>query len=83
MHQPTLLAPTLAIGGLGPTEWIVIALILVLLFGARKLPELAHSMGTSIQSFKKVMKEGESAKASDAKPADTDHAPTPTASGSN
>lgn len=44
--------------GLGWTEWIVILLIVVLLFGARKLPELAHSMGASVQSFKKGMREG-------------------------
>ena len=47
-----------AIMGLSPTELVVIGLIVVLLFGARKLPELAHSMGSSIQSFKKGMKDG-------------------------
>jgi sec-independent protein translocase protein TatA len=45
--------------GLGWTEWLVILLIVVLLFGARKLPELAHSMGTSIQAFKKGMKDSQ------------------------
>ena len=42
----------------GPAEWIVVALIIVLLFGAKKLPELARSLGKSSSEFKKGMKEG-------------------------
>ena len=40
---------------IGTTEWIVIALVLVLLFGARKLPDLARAMGSSVNEFKKGM----------------------------
>jgi sec-independent protein translocase protein TatA len=43
---------------LGATEWIVILVIVLLLFGARKLPELAQSMGASVNAFKKGMKDG-------------------------
>jgi sec-independent protein translocase protein TatA len=43
---------------MGWTEYLVIAALLLLLFGARKLPELAAAMGSSIQSFKKGMREG-------------------------
>ncbi len=39
-------------------EWIVILLIAVLLFGAKKLPELGSSVGKSIRNFKKGMDEG-------------------------
>ncbi len=42
----------------GP-EWIVVLAVLVLLFGAKKLPELARSIGKSTSEFKKGMKEGE------------------------
>ena len=45
------------LGNLGPMEWVIILVIVLLLFGSRKLPELAHSMGSSIQAFKKGMKD--------------------------
>ena len=51
----------LAFGMPGPWEWIWIALILVLLFGARKLPELARAMGTSITQFRKGLKDEDQA----------------------
>lgn len=57
----------------GLPEWIPILIIVVLLFGAKKLPELARSMGSSVNEFKKGMAEGEKdAKkpASDAKTGD-------------
>ncbi len=57
------------LGNLGFTELLVIALICLLLFGARKLPELAHSMGSSVQAFKKGMREGaDEAPTAEAKP---------------
>lgn len=41
--------------GLGWPELIVIFLILVLLFGASKLPKLSRSAGESVSQFKKGM----------------------------
>ena len=41
----------------GP-EWFVVLGVIVLLFGAKKLPELARSLGKSSSEFKKGMKEG-------------------------
>jgi sec-independent protein translocase protein TatA len=49
----------------GATELIIILLIVLLLFGAKKLPDLARSLGRSISEFKKGKDEGD-------KPADTD-----------
>jgi sec-independent protein translocase protein TatA len=41
----------------GP-EWFVVIGIIVLLFGAKKLPELARSMGKASNEFKRGLKEG-------------------------
>ena len=38
------------------TEIIVIALVAVLLFGGKKIPELMHGMGKGVKSFKDGMK---------------------------
>lgn len=37
---------------LGPTELIIIALVIILLFGARKLPDAARGIGRSLRIFK-------------------------------
>ncbi len=39
-------------GNLGPTEIILILLVLILLFGAKKLPELARGSGRALRIFK-------------------------------
>jgi sec-independent protein translocase protein TatA len=49
----------LFVGGLGPPELLLIAGILILLFGASKLPELARSMGSATGEFKKGRQEVE------------------------
>jgi len=41
---------------LGTPELIVVLLLALLLFGAKKLPELAKSLGESINEFKKTQK---------------------------
>jgi sec-independent protein translocase protein TatA len=46
-----------AIMGLGPTELIVILVILLLLFGGSKLPSLARGLGQSIKEFKNASKD--------------------------
>jgi sec-independent protein translocase protein TatA len=40
------------LGNLGPTEIILILLVVVLLFGAKKLPELARGSGRALRIFK-------------------------------
>lgn len=42
--------------GLGMGELVVILLIVVLMFGGKKLPQLGSSLGESIKNFKKGMK---------------------------
>jgi sec-independent protein translocase protein TatA len=53
----TLLPSFFAIGPLGTTEIIIILFIVLLLFGAKKLPELARGLGKSMNEFKKASSE--------------------------
>lgn len=48
-----------AFGMPGTWEWIVILLVVLLLFGAKRLPELARGVGKSIREFKKATNEVE------------------------
>lgn len=43
-------------GVLGPTEIILIVLVVVLLFGGRKIPELMRGLGKGIKEFKDASK---------------------------
>jgi sec-independent protein translocase protein TatA len=45
------------LGSIGPTELILILLIVIIIFGARKLPDLGKSIGEGIKNFKKSMNE--------------------------
>ena len=45
--------------GIGMQEVIVIALIVLLLFGGKKIPELMKGLGKGVKSFKDGMKESE------------------------
>jgi sec-independent protein translocase protein TatA len=51
--------------GLGYQELLIILVIVLILFGANRLPELARSLGSSVKEFKKGVNE---AKAEDAAP---------------
>ncbi|PKO96901.1 MAG: twin-arginine translocase TatA/TatE family subunit [Bacteroidetes bacterium HGW-Bacteroidetes-7] len=46
----------LLFGTLGATEIIIIALIVLLLFGGKKIPELMKGIGKGVRSFKDGMK---------------------------
>lgn len=50
--------------GLGMGELVVVALIVVLLFGSKKLPELGKGVGEAIREFKKAGSELEKGKES-------------------
>ena len=43
--------------GLGPTELIIIAVIILLLFGAKRLPDIGKGLGGAIREFRKVKHE--------------------------
>jgi sec-independent protein translocase protein TatA len=48
-------------GSLGLPELLVILVIVVLIFGANRLPQLGKGVGSAIKNFKEGMKEGGSA----------------------
>ena len=41
----------------GGMEWVIIGLVVLLLFGGKKIPELAKGLGSGIKNFKKAVKE--------------------------
>jgi sec-independent protein translocase protein TatA len=65
--------------GLGPAELIIIAVIILILFGARKIPEIGKGLGGAMREFKNIKKEINSnpEKKSDdsAEPEDEDKSP--------
>ena len=42
---------------MGVTEWLIIALVILLLFGGKKIPELMKGLGKGIKEFKSASKE--------------------------
>lgn len=46
------------LGMIGSTELVVIALVVLLLFGGKKIPELMRGLGSGVKSFKDGMKDG-------------------------
>ena len=64
------------LAGLIPTgggEWVLILLIVLLLFGGTKLPQLAKGLGQSVKEFKKASKEEDVPAKDEAKKPDSTH----------
>jgi sec-independent protein translocase protein TatA len=66
--------PMFLFGPVGPTELILIVLIVVIIFGARRLPELGKSLGEGIKNFKRSItsKEKESDSKDESEPSSKD-----------
>ncbi len=62
-------------------HWVIVLLIVLLLFGAKRIPELAKGLGSGIKNFKNAVKEDETdaPKTAEAKPVDATATPTATA----
>jgi sec-independent protein translocase protein TatA len=45
------------VGSLSPWHWAILAVVVVLLFGAKKLPDAARSLGKSMRIFKSELRE--------------------------
>ncbi len=56
----------------GPWQVLVIVLLVVFLFGGKKIPEISRALGRSLSEFKKGREEGERELAKSDKPDETD-----------
>ncbi len=54
-----MMIPIGFIQNIGPTQLIIVLVIVLILFGSNKLPDLARSLGRSLGEFKKGREEGE------------------------
>ncbi|MCK5638033.1 MAG: twin-arginine translocase TatA/TatE family subunit [Flavobacteriaceae bacterium] len=60
-----MISQAIYLGFVGPWQWIIIGLAILLLFGGKKLPELMKGLGTGIKEFKNATTEDEDSKDSD------------------
>lgn len=49
----------MGLGPIGPTELIIALVIILLLFGAKRIPELARGLGSGVKEFKAGTREGQ------------------------
>ena len=56
-----MMLQTIFLGFVGPWQWIIIGLAILLLFGGKKLPELMKGLGTGIKEFKNATNDEEEA----------------------
>jgi len=56
-------------GGLSPTHWVVVALVFLVLFGAKRLPDSARDLGRSMRILKAELRADDSATATASSPA--------------
>ena len=68
---------TLFIGGIGMQEVLLIALVVLLFFGGKKIPELMRSLGQGVRLFKKGMNEDSPEELSQKKPVDDNEVKLP------
>ena len=69
-------------GSLSPWHWAILAVVVILLFGAKKLPDAARSLGKSMRIFKSELREMQSEN-KDASALETNAAPKSDTSAAN
>lgn len=53
-------------GAFGPGHWLIVLLVVLLIFGTKKLRNIGSDMGAAVKGFKDGMKNGDEAKAEEA-----------------
>ncbi len=61
------------LGNLHPTELILILLIVLLLFGGKKIPEIAKSLAQGVREFRKAGRDAEKKDADESKPSSSEN----------
>ena len=65
-------------GEFSPMHWLVVLVVALLIFGPKRIPEIAKSLGEGIREFKKSMREGMNEPvATKAEPAQIESKPAP------
>ncbi len=64
-------------GSLSPWHWAILAVVIIVLFGAKKLPDAARSLGKSLRIFKSEMREMQSENKAEASIQTNTASPTP------
>lgn len=72
MISSSIIFLPLFLGGIGIQELLIIAFVVLLFFGAKKIPELMKGLGKGVRSFKEGMKEIDPANEADEKAEATD-----------
>lgn len=63
-------------GSLSPWHWAILAVVVILLFGAKKLPDAARSLGKSMRIFKSELREMQSENKTEPSALGTNSAPS-------
>jgi sec-independent protein translocase protein TatA len=65
------------VGSLQPWHWLILAVVVIVLFGAKRLPDAARSLGKSLRIFKSEVRELQSENKSDSSVQAPAASPTP------
>jgi sec-independent protein translocase protein TatA len=52
-----MISSSIFLGMIGPWQWVIIGLAILLLFGGKKIPELMKGLGSGIKEFKDASKD--------------------------
>lgn len=52
-----MITTSIFLGAIGPGSWVLIAVVVLLLFGGKKIPELMRGLGSGIKEFKDASKD--------------------------